>query len=118
MAALIRLSHAVLTRHPIPPARVLAHSDVAPARKLDPGELFDWAALARAGIGLWSEAGGDGENWDADAFEVGMRRFGYADASPAAVRAFQRHIRPRAVTGLADAETAARLMDLIAQAER
>ena len=42
-----------LGRHAIPPARVLAHSDIAPGRKRDPGEKFDWERLARAGIGLW-----------------------------------------------------------------
>ena len=53
MAALAELARGVLARHPIPPAGVLAHSDVAPTRKLDPGELFDWAWLAERGIGLW-----------------------------------------------------------------
>ena len=53
MAALIELGKAILARHPIPPSRVLGHSDIAPTRKIDPGELFDWKALAAAGIGLW-----------------------------------------------------------------
>ena len=53
MEALVELGRAILARHPIPPARVLGHSDVAPTRKTDPGELFDWRALAEAGIGLW-----------------------------------------------------------------
>ena len=56
MTALIALSQGILSRHPIPPHRILAHSDVAPDRKLDPGELFDWRRLAMAGIGLWSDA--------------------------------------------------------------
>ena len=55
IAALIALCHGILARHPIPPARVLGHSDVAPARKEDPGELFPWARLAKAGIGLWPD---------------------------------------------------------------
>ncbi|MBX2805403.1 MAG: N-acetylmuramoyl-L-alanine amidase [Hyphomicrobiales bacterium] len=53
MDAVIALSRDILTRHDIPPRRVLAHSDVAPDRKADPGEKFDWAGLARAGIGHW-----------------------------------------------------------------
>ena len=46
-----------VARHPVPAARVLGHSDVAPLRKEDPGELFDWRGLAAAGIGLWPEGG-------------------------------------------------------------
>ncbi len=53
MAALTALARDILARHAIPPQRVLGHSDVAPTRKQDPGELFDWEALAAAGIGLW-----------------------------------------------------------------
>jgi len=62
MQAVEALCLDILTRHPIPPQRVLAHSDVSPGRKRDPGEKFDWARLARAGIGLWVEPaplGGD-----------------------------------------------------------
>ena len=53
MDALIALARAILARHPIPARNVVGHSDVAPARRADPGELFDWARLAAAGIGLW-----------------------------------------------------------------
>lgn len=53
MAAVEALARSILGRWPIPPARVVAHSDIAPMRKEDPGELFDWARLARAGIGVW-----------------------------------------------------------------
>src|SRR5215510_11405009 len=51
--AVIRLSLEILSRHAIPPERVIGHSDVAPARKQDPGELFPWKTLATAGVGLW-----------------------------------------------------------------
>jgi N-acetylmuramoyl-L-alanine amidase len=51
--ALMELAHAILARHPIPATRVLGHSDVAPARKTDPGELFPWRQLADAGIGVF-----------------------------------------------------------------
>src|SRR5579863_5861395 len=55
MAALIELARGILARHPVPSDRVVGHSDVAPMRKQDPGERFDWLRLARAGIGLWPE---------------------------------------------------------------
>ncbi len=117
MARLIALAGEILDRHPIPPARVLGHSDVAPLRKEDPGELFDWPRLAAAGIGVWpndppplAEAPAEAE------VRAALARFGYGylDADPTAVlRAFQRHFRPSAVTGKADAETAARLLALV-----
>lgn len=53
MQALAELAQEILARHPIPPHRVLGHSDVAPGRKQDPGELFDWEWLAGQGIGMW-----------------------------------------------------------------
>ena len=55
--ALINLSQDIISRHPIPAHRVLAHSDVAPSRKTDPGPLFDWQGLAKKGVGLWSDYG-------------------------------------------------------------
>jgi N-acetylmuramoyl-L-alanine amidase len=55
IAAVIELSLDIFSRHAIPPERVLAHSDIAPARKQDPGELFPWEMLAKAGIGVWPE---------------------------------------------------------------
>lgn len=124
MAALIALSQAILARHPIPPEHVLGHSDVAPLRKTDPGELFDWAGLARAGIGLWP-APAEGETEAAGIEEIRslLNDFGYdvgtgdevGALTRAAIAAFQRHFRPTAVTGEADAETTARLKALLAQ---
>src|SRR5437764_4448883 len=55
MAAVETLCHDILARRRIPSYRIVGHSDIAPDRKSDPGELFDWARLARAGIGLWPE---------------------------------------------------------------
>ena len=131
MDAVEALSLDILSRHEIPPARVLAHSDVAPARKQDPGEKFDWARLARAGIGLWvapepqgEDAGlGPGDQGEAvrdvqdrlKTFGYGLEVTGTYDAATAiVVTAFQRHFRPARVDGRADASTCATLQRLLA----
>ena len=57
MDALVDLARAIAARHPIDPRNVVAHADIAPGRRQDPGELFDWARLAGAGIGLWPDEG-------------------------------------------------------------
>jgi len=122
--ALIRLCSAILARHPIPPRNVVAHSDVAPARKQDPGERFPWARLAAAGIGLWPGAApaavdevppiAPGEDGDGvQALRATLRRIGYqvapvgpADAALATVlAAFQRHWAPHRTDGIADGRT-------------
>jgi N-acetylmuramoyl-L-alanine amidase len=128
--AVIALCRGVLARHPIPPERVLAHSDVAPARKADPGELFPWARLAAAGVSHWVEPlpiapgpvlkRGDGGAGVAD-LKQRFRNYGYGlDAVPefdavteAVVIAFQRHFRPERVDGIADPSTVATLDALI-----
>lgn len=124
MTALSALAKAILARHPIPPGRVLGHSDVAPARKRDPGELFDWRALAAAGIGLWPDAPSPADPAPGIAeIQAQLARFGYAvprhgrldDETRAVLAAFQRHFRPAAVTGEPDGETAARLAALLAR---
>lgn len=115
MAALIPLCRAILARHPIPERNVVGHSDVAPARKLDPGELFDWPRLAAEGIGLWPGAVAPAAAVpDAGAVQARLAAFGYGvsrsgaldEQTRAAVAAFQRHFRPARVTGEFDAETA------------
>lgn len=116
MAALETLAGDIVARHGIPAARILGHSDVAPGRKTDPGELFDWERLAGAGIGIWPGAGASSATpATGDAMPL-LTRFGYrvrgADALTHAVAAFQRHFRPGRVDGIADAETVARLDDL------
>jgi N-acetylmuramoyl-L-alanine amidase len=113
IAALIELANAILARHPIPAWRVLGHSDVAPARKDDPGELFPWKELSEKGIGLWPGKGAD--PGEARVAEL-LARYGYdPEASlEKAVTAFQRHFRPTRVDGMADAETRALLAGLIA----
>lgn len=117
IAALIDLAEGVMQRHPIPPERVLGHSDVAPARKEDPGELFPWRQLAEFGIGVWPE-GGLHEGRD-EPFESAMRRFGYGLAPDTdvtlekAILAFQRHFHPENLTGRPDFETGRRLVALL-----
>jgi N-acetylmuramoyl-L-alanine amidase len=103
--ALKSLCAGILARHAIPAWNVLGHSDVAPARKEDPGELFPWAELAAAGIGLWPEPADEGV--DAEALAM----FGYDPQAPAkaTITAFQRHFRPERLTGTWD-EACGRLL--------
>lgn len=125
MAAVATLAREILARHPIPAARVLGHSDVAPRRKQDPGELFDWARLAREGIGLWPEEAGKGPQNIPPISEVQtmFARFGYEapisgvldEGTRIVVAAFQRHFRPSRVDGAIDGETVVRLGWLIDQ---
>ena len=125
LAAVCDLCLSILSRHPIPARNVVGHSDVAPERKSDPGELFDWQELARNGVGLWPEGAPDlgtgGAVRDAESLrdvrlalgEIGYRVTpeGSLDPALAAVlRAFQRHWRPEAITGQADSGTLARLL--------
>jgi len=114
MDAVEGLCRAIVARHGIRPADVLGHSDVAPARKEDPGELFDWPRLARAGIGLWPEptAADDGPFDDAEVRSL-LARYGYDAEAPRALLSFQRHFHPEALTGAADAETVRRLRALV-----
>ena len=113
IAALIVLCREILERHSIPSWRVLGHSDVAPARKDDPGELFPWKRLAEAGIGLWPAPGTDP---GAEAVPTLLTRYGYDPEAPPEkiVTAFQRHFRPSRVDGMADTETRAVLSGLLA----
>jgi N-acetylmuramoyl-L-alanine amidase len=116
MAAVEKLARDLLRRHPIPPDRVVGHSDVAPLRKQDPGELFDWQRLARAGIGLWPAAGAAAPAGIAEA-QAMLAAVGYGvpnsgsldDEIRQVLVAFQRHFRPRGIDGRLDDETGARL---------
>jgi N-acetylmuramoyl-L-alanine amidase len=120
IAALIDLSRGILARHPIPPSRVVGHSDVAPNRKQDPGELFPWRQLAESGIGVWRPpASGTAGTIDEETFAAGLRRFGYGVPPevdwPLAdvVAAFQRRFRPSCINGIPDAECQALLQGLL-----
>jgi N-acetylmuramoyl-L-alanine amidase len=114
--AVIELSRDVVQRRKIPAARVLGHSDVAPARKTDPGELFPWGKLALAGVGLWPQTRKSALDVP---FETGLRAFGYGlppDTDvpvPIVVEAFQRHFRPAKIDGRADTECEAILAALL-----
>lgn len=114
MAAVVALCRDILTRHAIPPRHVLAHSDVAPGRKIDPGERFDWARLHAHGVGHWvPPAAGDPAALHGEAllrFQHLLREYGYAldatgqmDERTAKVTdAFHRHFRPALVTNVPD----------------
>ena len=116
MAALCDLCLGILARWPIPGRNVVAHSDVSPDRKRDPGELFDWEGLAAEGVGLWP-TGVPGESTalvpgGAERANRLLRAIGYpmdAARPGLAVTAFQRHWRQEDVSGIADAGTLSRL---------
>lgn len=123
MTAVRDLCQDICTRNAIPATGVLAHSDIAPARKMDPGEKFDWKGLAQSGIGIWvepeplspligavSDAIGEVEiaNAQRTLYDIG---YGIAitgrndKASRTVVTAFQRRYRPARIDGLIDAST-------------
>lgn len=122
--AVIALSQGILLRHPIPATRVLAHSDVAPGRKIDPGPYFPWGQLANNGIGLLPKS----SPFDLDvvpdiptevdqitSLKQKLSSIGYGidvnghydEATKVVVSAFQSHYRPERIDGLADASTIA-----------
>ncbi|HEY8572634.1 N-acetylmuramoyl-L-alanine amidase [Phenylobacterium sp.] len=129
IAAVIELVADIRTRWTIEDRNIVGHSDVAPDRKIDPGELFPWRRLAEAGHGLWAEvppapgaplAEGE-EGAGVFALQAGLTRLGY-DCAPSGkydahtktvVSAFQRHWRPERFDGVADGETRARLIALL-----
>ncbi len=131
VAAVIALCADILARHAIRADRVVAHSDIAPARKRDPGERFPWDLLHDAGIGHWVAPApdapgpclGPGDAGEAvQRLKADLAAYGYAVPGGAAydadlelvVAAFQRHFRPARVDGIADPATCATLRALIA----
>ena len=115
MQALLPLMAEIVERHGITRGNIVGHSDVAPTRKEDPGELFDWERLARVRLALprprqyltdpdWSDA----------SFLLALERFGYEVIDGvAAVRAFQRRFRPDIMDGVIDAQCRAILLSLL-----
>jgi N-acetylmuramoyl-L-alanine amidase len=113
MRRVARLSLDIMQRHAIPPHYVLAHSDIAPGRKIDPGEEFDWDWLAGQGVGVVVKPGGQHDAMDVTSLQQSLAKIGYGidiigqlDArTTKVVEAFQRHHRRRRVDGIADGET-------------
>lgn len=129
--AVIGLCSGITRRHSVPAHRVLAHSDVAPGRKIDPGEKFPWRALFEAGVGhivpaapirrsAFLNAGDAGT--DVEALQSMLTLYGYGveitggfdRQTEIVVEAFQRHFRPRRVDGMADSSTIRTLQRLLA----
>ncbi|WP_343347168.1 N-acetylmuramoyl-L-alanine amidase [Sphingomicrobium sp. XHP0239] len=115
IAALIPLLSDIKNRHGVSRGNVVGHSDVAPTRKVDPGEKFPWPALAKRRLALpsptrdlmdpfWTDAG----------FMLALERFGYdVTDEKAAVEAFQRRFRPDTIDGIIDGECRAKLLSLL-----
>lgn len=123
--AVLQLSLDILARWNIPQARVLAHSDIAPLRKQDPGEMFPWRRLAEGGIGLWPAISSRARRRARPSVIEAQRMlaaWGYAvpeTGAPgvitqATVAAFQRRYRPERIDGVFDAECGALLAALLA----
>jgi N-acetylmuramoyl-L-alanine amidase len=130
--SVVALSKDIVTRWRMAPERVLAHSDVAPGRKLDPGEAFPWDHLHRAGVGHWVSPApiqdgrffsrGD-QGMPVEALQAMLAMYGYGlkitgsfdEDTEKVVAAFQRHFRPQRIDGVADASTITTLRDLIAR---
>ncbi|NKK75955.1 N-acetylmuramoyl-L-alanine amidase [Rhizobium leguminosarum] len=122
IAAVIELCRDCVKRWSITPERVLGHSDVAPIRKVDPGEKFPWAALHQAGIGHWVEPatitggrffqrGDTGQPVEALQSMLSLYGYGteitgeFSEKTAGDVEAFQRHFRPERIDGIADFST-------------
>ncbi len=119
MSALIPLAADIVRRHHIRPRDVVGHSDIAPARKQDPGELFDWEALARVHLALPRPTRDLADpHWSDGGFLLALERFGYDVADgPAAVTAFQRRFRPEVPDGVVDGQCRAILLRLLLDRE-
>jgi N-acetylmuramoyl-L-alanine amidase len=132
--AVIGLCAGIIGRHAIPAQRVLAHSDVAPGRKIDPGEKFPWKALFAAGIGHLVPAApvrrgavlkARDTGGDVEALQSMLALYGYGveisgtfdRQTETVVEAFQRHFRQRLVDGVADGSTVRTLERLLASVE-
>ncbi|MBL8583222.1 MAG: N-acetylmuramoyl-L-alanine amidase [Rhizobiaceae bacterium] len=129
--SVIALCQDIQKRHRIAAERVVAHSDVAPGRKIDPGERFPWRQLAKAGLGVFVQPrpadtavllpGSSGER--VEALQSMLALFGYGieitgtydPATEVVVSAFQRHYRPERFDGFADPSTLDTLRRLLAK---
>jgi N-acetylmuramoyl-L-alanine amidase len=130
--SLIGLCRDIVRRWPIPSHRILAHSDIAPQRKQDPGERFPWARLFRAGIGHWVEPARPNDAGDVlvhdETYALDLQsrlgQYGYEiertgrldEQTSIVIAAFQRHFRPERVDGKVDLstdQTLARLLETL-----
>ena len=113
--ALIPLVAGIVERHRITRGNVVGHSDVAPARRQDPGELFPWDRLAKLRLALPRPTRNLMDpNWTDGGFLLALERFGYDVANPkAAVSAFQRRFRPDKIDGIIDGQCRALLLALL-----
>jgi N-acetylmuramoyl-L-alanine amidase len=126
IAAVDALVRDIMERHRLEPSAVIGHSDIAPGRKIDPGELFPWQHLAQNGVGVWPSLGGTRKLITADEAMKLLSAIGYATplSTPLGadlltnpldcVSAFQRHYRPRKIDGMFDGETLA-LIQVLAE---
>jgi N-acetylmuramoyl-L-alanine amidase len=135
IGAVIALCRDIVARHHVRPDHVLGHSDVAPLRKLDPGEKFPWARLHWAGVGAWvtpspTRAGTMLAPCDSGPevaeLQAALQDYGYGvevtgaydDLTEAVVAAFQRHFRSGGIDGRADQSTIETLRALLAASGR
>lgn len=133
--AVTALCRDIASRWSIPSERVLAHSDVAPVRKIDPGERFPWSALHQNGVGHWVppapiaggrffQLGDAGPPVEALQSMLALYGYGvpvsgeYCERTKGVVEAFQRHFRPEKVDGVADVSTLATLHRLLGDLPR
>ncbi len=102
----------IVRRHQIPARNVVGHSDIAPRRKEDPGELFDWFRIFDLGVGCWPDRAAPC-NMDEGEATILLQSFGYETIDmPATLKAFQSHFRPANISGKLDHETAGLLKRL------
>ena len=114
-ATLLPLMSDIVHRYGVTRGNIVGHSDIAPARKEDPGELFDWERLAKVRLALPRPSKYlTDPHWTDGGFLLALERFGYEVLDgPAAVRAFQRRYRPSQINGVIDGETRAILLSLL-----
>lgn len=119
MKAVLELCKAIQARYQLPAKAFWGHSDVAPARKTDPGELFDWAYLAHHGIGVWPQFTQPEVKMTETEAMIALETIGYAisEETPfaAVLTAFQRHFVPQGITGQLDTPTQIALQGLAVQ---
>ena len=115
IGSVVRLVAEIKDRYEITRGNIVGHSDIAPARKRDPGELFPWAELARRRLALpRPTANLMDPHWTEGGFLMALERFGYDTREPmSAIMAFQRRFRPELVDGEVDAECRMLLLALL-----